>query len=105
MVVPITTTSAPPTAALTVVAPAICKKVISPAISALMPSTPLGVAMTSTSKPCFLKMPASRANHGTAIDPDSDVIATRSLRSCGSAASESDAAKEKNMKQQTIIKI
>jgi hypothetical protein len=51
-----------------------------------MPSTPLGVAMTSTSKPCFLKIPASRASHGTAIDPDSDVIATRSLRNGGDSA-------------------
>jgi hypothetical protein len=73
-------TSAPPTAALTVVAPAICRKLISPAIKAFIPSTPLGVAMTSTSNPCFLKIPASRASQGTAIDPDNEVMATRSLR-------------------------
>ena len=29
-----------------------------------MPSTPLGVAMTSTSSPCLAKIPAERAIHG-----------------------------------------
>src|SRR5262249_12108591 len=47
-------TSAPPNAALAVVPPDICKNCTSPAIKAFIPSTPVGVAMTSTSKPCLL---------------------------------------------------
>src|SRR5215813_839951 len=45
-----------------------------------MPSTPLGVAMTSTSRPCLAKIPAERAIHGGIIDPDREVKAIRSLR-------------------------
>ena len=51
-----------------------------------MPSTPLGVAMTSTSSPCLAKIPAERAIHGGIIDPDRDVKAMRSLRSGGESA-------------------
>src|SRR5262245_46686349 len=73
-------TSAPPRAALAVVPPEICKNCTSPAISAFMPSTPVGVAMTSTSKPCLAKMPFSRATQGGNITADSEVKAMRSLR-------------------------
>src|SRR6266404_647177 len=86
MVVPTIMTSAPPKAALAVVLPAICRNWTSPAIKALMPSTPLGVAMTSTSRPCLAKIPAERAIHGGIIDPDNEVNAIRSLRRGGESA-------------------
>ena len=73
-------TSAPPNAALAVVPPDICKNCTSPAINAFIPSTPVGVAMTSTSKPCLLKIPDSRANQGGIITADSEVKAMRTLR-------------------------
>jgi hypothetical protein len=50
------------------------------AINALVPWMPLGVAMTSTCKPYFLKMPASFAAHGGTMEPEIDVMATRILR-------------------------
>ena len=65
-----------------------------------MPSTPLGVAMTSTSSPCLAKIPAERAIHGGIIDPDRDVKAMRSLRSGGaSAAYEGPSAKSKRNRE------
>jgi hypothetical protein len=51
-----------------------------------MPSTPLGVAMTSTSRPCLAKIPAERAIHGGIMDPDKEVKAIRSLRGDGESA-------------------
>ena len=70
-------------------------------MSAFIPSTPLGVAMTSTSKPCFLNIPASRASQGTAMEPDSEVIATRNLRSGAvSALSDKRAVDNRRMKMQ-----
>src|SRR4029450_1366841 len=51
-----------------------------------MPSTPLGVAMTSTSSPCLAKIPAERAIHGGIIDPDKEVNAIRSLGGYGESA-------------------
>src|SRR5258705_9175720 len=49
-------------------------------MSALVPCTPLGVAITSTCKPYFLKIPASCAAHGGTMEPESDVMAARILR-------------------------
>src|SRR5581483_762591 len=74
-------TSAPPSATLALVPPEICRNCTSPAISAFMPSTPVGVAITSTSRPYLLKMPASRAIHGGHITEESEVNAMRTLRS------------------------
>ncbi len=51
-----------------------------------MPSTPVGVAMTSTSKPCLANIPVSRANQGGIIDADKDVNAMRTLRNGGDSA-------------------
>src|SRR5262245_62363501 len=51
-----------------------------------MPSTPVGVAMTSTSRPCLAKMPFSRAIHGGIMDADNDVNAMRSLRGLAPSA-------------------
>ena len=79
-VVPTIITSAPPNAALAVVPPDICKNCTSPAIRAFIPSTPVGVAMTSTSNPCLLKIPPSRANQGGIMTAESEVKAMRTLR-------------------------
>src|SRR2546422_6471379 len=49
--------------------------------------------MTSTSNPCLLKIPASLATQGGAIDPDREVKAMRILRS-GSAAREGAAERK-----------
>src|SRR2546427_1093985 len=88
-VVPTTMTSAPPSAALAVVPPEICKNCTSPATKAFIPATPVGVAMPSTSKPCLVKIPAARAIQGGHITEDSDVKAIRTLRGADdSAASE-----------------
>src|SRR6516165_9509996 len=78
--------SAPPTAAPVIVPPAIWTKATSPAINALVPCTPLGVAITSTCNPYFLKMPASWAAHDGTIEPEIEVIAARILRNEVSAA-------------------
>ena len=75
-----TITSPPPKAALAVVPPAICRNCTSPAINAFIPSTPLGVDMTSTSKPYLLKIPAERAIQGGIMEPDKEVKAMRILR-------------------------
>src|SRR4029453_7294259 len=45
------------------------------------------MAITSTCKPCFLKMPASWAAQGGTMEPEMEVIAARILRSgCDSPA-------------------
>src|SRR4030095_12380252 len=41
------------------------------------------MAITSTCKPCFLKMPASWAAQGGTMEPEMEVIAARILRSGG----------------------
>src|SRR5882724_13103436 len=91
-------TSAPPSAALAVVPPEICKNCTSPAIKAFIPSTPVGVAMTSTSKPCLVKIPASRAIQGGHITEDSDVKAMRTLR----GADDSPASEELDVQLSTL---
>src|SRR5262245_3180813 len=94
-------TSPPPTAAPVVVPPEICTKDISPAISAFIPCTPLGVAITSTCKPCFLKMPDSWAAQGGAMEPEMEVMATRILR--GDDTSPARAEEAVNDNQRTHI--
>jgi len=54
----------------------------------------LGIAITSTSRPCFLKMPASRATHGGAIEPESEVKMTRTLRGEADSAAIPSTAKD-----------
>src|SRR5215467_4723100 len=83
---------------MAVVPPEICKNCNSPAISAFMPSTPVGVAITSTSRPCLLKIPAERATHGGHMTDDIDVNAMRTLRS-GCASAPNDGALVTNAKR------
>src|SRR5262245_59687999 len=48
------------------------------------------MAITSTCKPYFLKMPASWAAQGGTMEPEMEVIAARILRSGGDSAASED---------------